>query len=71
MCLQLLQTSSPLSVIRSLRPVGSTAVLDEIRETKKKRENTQEVILSQKPETQEEEGEEAVTTLTCSALKTL
>lgn len=45
--------------------------MDEIRETKKKRENTQEVILSQKPETQEEEGEEAVTTLTCSALKTL
>lgn len=51
---QLLQTSSALSVIRILRPVGLMAAMEENRETKKKRENMQEAILSQKPETQKE-----------------
>ncbi len=58
MCVQILRISCALSVIRTLRPVGSTAVTEEHKEINKKRDNTQEVILTQKPETQEEEEEE-------------
>lgn len=59
---QLLQTSFAFSVICSLMPGGGEAVLEEIRDAKKKKKSTQDFILSQKPGSSEEKEGQVILT---------